>query len=218
MSKQNTNGAERAPELETYHRSIQRLPVTLRPSLNQQLAQWGMLFPFEQKQLIGFLGGLDSFSPAALTAQTAKLRALELRMGVDRWNFSETGDTLENASHLARSEYFAEWRGEVQRIFEAIDARAQVSAKTEPGRNRLILLFLPDNLPVDPTTTWKQWDPQGREIRIAGDSRKLRDLVARGQSDQPGICDLLEQKGSHDSANLWFIDADTRLRNALGSA
>jgi hypothetical protein len=215
MSKQNTTGAEKASELETYHRSIQRLPVTLRPSLNQQLAQWGMLFPFEQKQLIGFLGGLDSFSSAALTALTAKLRALEVRMGVDRWNFSETSDTLENASHLARSEYFAEWRGEVQRIFEAIVARAQASAKTDPERNRLILLFLPDNLPVDPTTAWKQWDPQGREIRIAGDSRKLRDLVARGQSDQPGIYDLLDQKGSHDSANLWFIEADARLRDAL---
>lgn len=215
MSDRNTNGAERASKLESYHKSIQRLPLTLRPSLNQQLAQWRMLFPFEENQLIEFFDGLDSFSPSALAALTAKLRALEVKMGIDRWNFSETGDTLENASILARSDYFEEWRSEVHRIFEAIDAGAQASAKTEPSRNRLILLFLPENLPVDPRAAWKEWDSRGREIRIAGDSRKFRGLVAGGQSDQPSICDLLDRKGSHDSANLWFIDADARLRDAL---
>ncbi len=215
MSKQNSNGVERASELESYYKSIQRLPLTLRPSLNQQLAQWRMLFPFEQNQLIEFFGGLDSFNPSALAALTAKLRGLEVKMGIDRWDFSETGDTLENASILARSEYFEEWRSEVHRIFEAIDAGAQASAKTEPSRNRLILLFLPETLPVDPRTAWKDWDPRGREIGIAGDSRKLRYLVAGGQSDETGICDLLGQKGSHDKANLWFIDADARLRDAL---
>jgi hypothetical protein len=215
MNKQSANQLERASELESYHESIQRLPLTLRPSLNQQLTQWRLLFPFEQSQLIEFFGGLDSFSPSALAALTAKLRALEVKMGIDRWNFSETGDTLENASVLARSEYFEKWRGEVHRIFEAIDAGAQAFARTEPGRNRLILLFLPKNLPVDPRTAWKEWDPRGRTIRIAGDSRELRGLVAGGQADQPGICDLLDQKGSHDNANLWFIDADARLRDAL---
>jgi hypothetical protein len=215
MSTQKTAEARETPELAAFHLSIARLPITLRPSLNQQLAEWEMLFPFEQKHITRFLDAIDSFNPTALNELTAKLRTLEIGMGVDRWNFSETGDTMENAGQLARSEHFLEWRREVQEVFEAIDAKGRASEKREPECSRLILVFLPEYLPVAPNTAWKQWAPEGREIKIAGDSRKLRELVVRGHSDQPSICDLLKQEENHDSADLWFIDTNSTLANPL---
>jgi len=215
MSNQMTTGTGETPEAAAYRRSIDRLPMTLRPSLNQQLAQWKMLFPFEQNHLIGFLGGVDSFSPAELEALTAKLRALEVKMGLDHWIFSETSETLENAGQLARSDYFLEWRREVQHVYDAIESRATTFTKSEAGRGRLILLFLPEDLPVDPVVAWKQWGTQGREIKIAGDSRELRELVTRGELGHPGICTLLRERVSHNNAELWFIDADARMAGAL---
>ncbi|MGA2888812.1 MAG: hypothetical protein ABSE51_12235 [Terracidiphilus sp.] len=218
MRNQNTIRSGKTPGLADYRRSIERLPVTMRPALHQQLARWETLFPFEQNNLTGFLDGIDSFSPEALNALTAKLRALEVKMDVGHWNFSETNDTLENAGQLARSAYFAEWRSAVQEVYQAIETSARSSAHSEPEQRRLILLFLPENLPVDPAAAWKQWGTQGREIKIAGDSRELRELVAGRQPGQPGICALLKQRESYDSADLWFIDADARLKDALTSS
>jgi hypothetical protein len=212
MNHRNSNRAGGAQDLAVYRKSIARLPLTLRPSLNQQLAQWETLFPFEQKHLAGFLAGIDSFNSSALDALTAKLRALEVKMDVNHWSFSETGDTLENAGQLARSSYFVEWRQEVQTIFNAIDARATGAVQTNPAHGRVILLFLPENLPVRSPDTWKRWGTSGREIKIAGDARDLRALVNGGQS---GVCNLLAQDDTHNNADIWFVDADESLTGAL---
>ena len=51
-------------------------------------------------------------------------------MGVAHWNFSTDGDTVENASLLARSEYYPEWRRTVQQIFEAVNSTVVSSLTT----------------------------------------------------------------------------------------
>jgi hypothetical protein len=135
---------------------IARLPITMRPALNQQLSQWETLFPYEQRRLAEFVRGVEAFSPAALNALMRPLETLETKMGVTHWDFSESADTIENASQLARSEYYAAWRQEVQNIFEAINAAGR---DLEPGRTestRLMLLFLPGNLPVEAQSAWER--------------------------------------------------------------
>src|SRR5271165_1753084 len=140
---------KQTPDLEAYRRIVGTLPVTMRPALNQQLSQWETLFPFEQNRLAVFMNGVMTFTPSGLAALTAPLRKLEDKMGVKEWNFSESHDTIENASQLARSEYYAEWRREVQRIFEVFNSAAAGSAPAPGGCARLILLILPGSLPVD---------------------------------------------------------------------
>jgi len=212
MNHQNSNRTGAPLDLAACRRSIARLPLTLRPAINQQLAQWGVLFPFEQKRFAGFLAAIDSLSPSELDALTSQLRALEVKMDVSHWNFSETGETLENAAQLARSRYFAEWRHEVQRVFNVIEPRSTAPANSEPARGRVILLFLPENLPVASENPWKQWGMSGHEIKVAGDASKLRTLI-RGQ--QAGISSLLAQEATHNSADVWFVDADDRLTGSI---
>ncbi len=187
--------------LAAYCRLTDRLPLTMRPSLNQQLAAWDTLFPFEQNRLAQFMLGVESFQPSALDALTAQLTALEAKMGVDHWNFSVASDTMENASLLARSEFYAEWRREVQRVFEAINAAGRGPAPAQGGLGRLVLLILPESLPINSPDAWKQWDPRGREFKIAGDSRKLCELVTRGQSGLPGVGASPAGQGSN--ADVW---------------
>jgi hypothetical protein len=209
-----TNGKQQKgtePDLAAYRRLINRLPVTLHPSLNQQLSAWEMLFPFEQRRTSDFLNAVGSLSPSDFQALTAPLLELERKMGVPGWSFSEARDTMENASLLARSEYYAEWRKEVERLFEAVGAAERSSAPARPSPMRFVIQFVPSNLPVDPLTAWKDWDPRGREIAISGDSRRLCELVMQGQPGLPGIAATVGQSGSADSSELWFIDAGEEL-------
>lgn len=197
-----------AAQLAAYRTLIERLPVTMRPSLNQQLAGWESLFPFERKQLTSFLHGLASFQPSALAALIQPLKSLEAKMGVEHWNFSQSGDTMENASMLARSEHYAEWRQEVQRIFEAVNAAGRDSTSEPTKQKRLILTVLPESLPIEPMTAWKSWDRRAQGFKIEGDSRRVSEMFIQGHGDHPGIAALLARQGSVEESDLWLIDAD----------
>ncbi len=45
---------------------------------------------------------------------------------------------------------------------------------------------------------WKQWDPKGHEIKIAGGSEKLCQLVIQGQPGLDGIATLAARQGTQD--------------------
>jgi hypothetical protein len=219
MNKRTNRKQQKAtePDLAAYRSLVNRLPVTLRPALNQQLSAWEMLFPFERCRASGFLNAIGSLSPSAFDALTAPLWKLERKMGVAGWNFSEARDTMENASLLARSEYYAEWRSEVERFFEAANAAQRDSVPNRPSRTRFVIQFLPSNLPVDPLTAWQQWDPRGRAIAISGDSRRLCELVMQGQPGLTGITVSSGQQGGADNSDLWFIDAEEKLGSTLST-
>ena len=215
MNEQPRKAQEEAPSLDAYRRVVERLPITIRPALNQQLSQWETLFPYEQGRVANFMKGVETFSPSALSALTAPLWALEAKMGVKNWNFTEAYDTIENASQLARSEYYGEWRREVQRVFDAVNAAARDSMPSHAERTRLILLVLPRRLPVDPQSAWKQWDPRGHEIKISDDSQRLCELAMKGQPSLPGIATLAARQGSIESSDVWLIDAEAKLSGML---
>ena len=207
--------AQVAPSRESSRKLIQRLPVTMRPSLNQQLTAWDSLFPFEQNQVSQFLRGLESLKLSELNDRVQPLKALEGKMGVPRWNFSETQDTMENASMLARSEFYADWRREVQRVFAAINAAAHDASVPAPRPARLILIVLQESLPVGPIHNWKPWDKRAQVLKINGDARRLTDLCMQGQSNQPGIAAQFAQEAEGQSADLWLIDAEAQLQSSL---
>jgi hypothetical protein len=211
------NAHAKPPAQDAYPRLIERLPVTLRPALNQQLSQWAMLFPFEQNRVVTFMDGVEALSPAAFQALTGPLFALEAKMDVRHWNFSEQADTIENASLLARSAYYADWRRETEKVFEGINAAARVSAPAQTGSTRLILLFLPASLPVDHETVWQQWDPRGQEIKISGDAGGICELALKGKPGLSGIATLLAGHGAAESSDLWLIDAAEKMNAALSS-
>ncbi len=215
MSADGTQPEQRTADLVAWRRTAARLPFTVRPSVNEQLDEWEMLFPFEQNRLKNFLRGVDSFSPDDLNALTAQLRDVEAKMGVARWDFSENSNTLENSELLARSAYYAEWRRAVERMFAAIEARASSTAQAEPEHGRVIVSVLPASLPVDEQTAWNRWKAQGREVAIQGDARQIFDLLLKGS---PGIGELLAERYNNDPADTWLIDAVAKPENTIAPA
>jgi hypothetical protein len=222
MSEPRTSEQAETVKLAGYRRQIARLPLTMRPSLNRQLGQWETLFPYERGRLAVLLRGVELFQPASLDELTAPLRAVEAKMGVEKWNFTETTDTIENSSMLARSAYYAEWRHEVQRIFEAVNAAARDTATAPANLSRLLLLILPESLPADPLTVWKPWGSRGREIAIKGDARRIGEFALQGQTGAPGVAALLARhggpQGSMDSSDFWLIDAEAKLVSLIAPA
>jgi hypothetical protein len=218
MNESRTGEQEETVKQAGYRRQIARLPMTMRPSLNQQLGQWETLFPYERDRLALFLRGVELLQPASLDALTEPLRVVEAKMGVEKWNFTEATDTIENSSMLARSAYYAEWRREVQRVFEAVNAAARDAAPAPANLSRLLLLILPENLPVDPLTVWKPWGSRGCELAIKGDARRIGELALQGQPGAPGIAELLARQGGVDSSDFWLIDAEAKLGSLIAPA
>jgi len=204
MLNEPMNERAETAEIASYRALIQRLPVTLRPALYGQLAEWETLFPFERRRVQEFMRGVASFDPPALNALLEPMLRLEAKMGVARWDFSQTANTMENASLLARSAFYAEWRDQVQRIYAAVEAAAHASTQPHILHPRLIAVILPKCLPFERAALWKKWGDRGVEVSIDGDASRISDLFLRGPSSIPG---LLAQQGSHESSDFWLLDA-----------
>ena len=207
MDKRKHASAE-ASETETYRSLIKRLPVTMRPSLNGQLAAWETLFPFERRRLQKFMRGLASFDPVSFDSLLAPMRRLEGRMGVQSWNFDQSSDTMQNASLLARSAVFPEWRAQVQRIYDAVETAAQPSAQLPELQSRLIVAILPKSLSSGPANLWSKWGDRGAEVSIDGNPARISELLLDGPSS---VHNLLVQQGRIEASDLWLIDAGTGL-------
>jgi len=144
--------------------------------------------------------------PTALDALTAKLRALEARWA------SRIGVSL-SARHHGEC-FLVGALGILRRVAarsrEDIRAVNTASAdhRTPPADPaRLILLILPECLPVDPVTAWNDWDPRGRAFKIAGDARKLSELLFHGQPPGPASANCWRRNPARQALTCGLIDA-----------
>jgi hypothetical protein len=196
---------------------IARLPLSMQPALNQQVDTWDNLFPFEQKRAAEFLSGLSSFQPDELATLTDPLHHLELKMDLAHWKFSLASNSMTNASQLARSPYYSEWRQEVQRVFSAIEARARATAQLASTAGRLIIIVLPDALPIESIPGHKPWDPRALEFRVEGDTHRIAELAFNSSSGLPALIASQSAPSGAVASESWLIDADAHLGNLLAS-
>jgi len=198
------------------------LPTTFQPYFNQQVHSWDVLFPYERRYLLEVLTYLDQLSPDQRSQLFAPIRQLEKAMDVSRWDFSVREQTLEDASLLARSPYYLEWRREVKKAFAEIDRGVEEDKKKHVARshNRLILMIYPACLPFGPTTMWKRWPGTGKIMRfdadVSGNERKFVEglLGASGHTSAHASGTLLEsiaRRASRSYADVWALDAGTAL-------
>jgi hypothetical protein len=196
---------------------IARLPLSMQPALNQQVETWDNLFPFEQKRAAEFLHGLSSFQPDELATLTNPLHHLEQKMDLAHWKFSLASDSMTNASQLARSPYYSEWRLEVQRVFSAVETRARASAQFASTAGRLIIVVLPDALPIASIPGYKPWDPRAVEFRVDGDPHRIAELALNSSSGLPALIASQSAPCGPMASDSWLIDADAHLASLLES-
>jgi hypothetical protein len=208
------------PELETALQAgvLKRLPLTFLPFVNQQLHQWDYLFPNERRsvqRLVVYVAGMSNEQSAALFAEVT---ALEEKMGVRRWQFSTSEQTIENSSELARSPYFQEWRRAVQAVFDAVDRNAGSTGPANSPVRRLVLLEIPRNLPLDKDRIWRQWQGIGNPVKVdlsGTHGSVLAKLLNGAPADNLNRFPALLRAGQKQHADTWVIDAGRELVEAI---
>jgi hypothetical protein len=206
-------------------RLVDRLPITFQPFLNQEMSRWEVKFPYEQRYLEGLVGFLDSLSPDHLADLFSGVRRVESAMGVREHQFSSQEQTMWEASILARSPYYREWRQEIDRVFQQIDHSVFAEEQARLSRmNRLVLLIFPSTLPVEPATVLEKWQ-HGRLLRLdccepdsGHPSIVERILQGPDQADgspSPGFIEDYACRPGRDFADVWVLEPGTRLRTLL---
>jgi hypothetical protein len=204
---------------------LKRLPLTFLPFVNQQLHQWEYLFPNERQsveRLLLFVASLTAEQSSLLFRDVVQL---EEKMGVSGWQFSTSEQTIKNSSELARSPYFQDWRRAVQAVFDKADQHA---LKTQPtaarSANRLVLLDLPQALPVDAANAWNRWQGIGRPMNLEpAPSRQHQSSLefllagmprAAGESAR-GLLDAARNRPDAAPADTWVVDGGRGLIDAV---
>ena len=207
-------------------RLIERVPITFQPFLNQEISRWELKFPYEQRYLESLVGFLDSLPPDRFADLFGGVRKIESSMGINDHEFSPQEQTMREASILARSPHYLEWRQEIDRVFQQIDRSALAEEQARlSSLNRLVVLIFPAVLPVDPQSVVEQWQ-SGRLLRLdwsanasAGRSileGVLKDLPQADGRSGPGFLEEYVGRPGRSFADVWVLEPGMRLRSLLG--
>ena len=203
---------------------LKQLPRTFLPVTRQQLHDWDYLFPYERQSVVHLLLFLASLSPAESTALFREVVQVEEKMGVRDWQFSTEEQTILNASLLARSPYYQEWRKAVQKVFDAAEERAAKTSPAIAASHRLLLLVIPQKLPLDGSTVWRRWQSVGRAVKLdgpdAGASQSpTQVLLGTPRAERgAGLADIVARRPGSTAANVWILDAGHEVVDSLINA
>jgi len=196
---------------------LKRLPITFQPVTRQQLREWDTLFPYERQAILRLLLYLASLNEQQFAELFREVVQLEEKMGVRGWQFSTEEQTILNASLLARSRYYQEWRKAVQKVFDAADQQAGSEKSADAGGNRLILLIMPQVLPLERAKVWERWQGVGRPVRLdlamSRESGSPAEVLLGGSSTGEGgrLLEVVSRRPNASSADCWVLDAGSNL-------
>ena len=196
---------------------LKRLPITFQPVTRQQLREWDVLFPYERQSILSLLLYLASLNEQQLAELFREVVQLEEKMGVRGWQFSTEEQTILNASLLARSRYYQDWRKAVQKVFDAAEQHASVEKSGDAAGNRLVLLIMPQVLPLERAKVWERWQGMGRPVRLdLAMSRETQSasealLRAGNAGDAGGLLEIVSRRANASPADCWVLDAGSNL-------
>lgn len=200
---------------------LKRFPLTFLPFVNQQVHEWDYLFPYERQSVLRLLLYVAGLNERQCFGLFRVITQLEERMGVRHWQFSTTEQTIENASLLARSPYYQEWRRAVQAVFDTAEQHApRIDASHGKSERRLILLVLPQALPLDPAKVWHKWQGIGQPLKLdlasAGKTRSPSETLLGGSASTAGrrsggLLDASSGRPAARPSDTWVLDAGASL-------
>ncbi len=196
---------------------LNRLPRTFLPFTRQQLRDWEYLFPHEHKSVENLLMFVANLSRSDAVDLFREVLQLEEKMGVGNWQFSTEEQTILNASLLARSAYYPEWRKAVQKVFDAAEEHAGRENNPQNSRHRLIVLVIPQKLQLDSPKMWQRWQSVGRVVKLEiADAQKSYGVaqsilgMPKAVHSAPLIEIVAGTRGS-SATDFWVLDAERSL-------
>jgi hypothetical protein len=183
---------------------IQRLPATFRPALNEQLSNWDVLFPAEQRTLAAQLDWLAGLPPDEFQRLFAPIVEIEAKMDLPHWSPGAAGLTVQDTGRLARSPLYPQWREAVEKVFSQVDEAIGKSGRLRRTR-RLVICVLPPGLPIAGQALWPEIAKHGSWVALDRPFDRLLPpltVALAGRPLAPGI-ESIEA--------TWVLQCDSRL-------
>ena len=183
---------------------IGRLPRTFRPALNDQLHNWELLFPAEQRRLKEQLDWLSGLPPDEFQRLFAPMAALESKMDLPRWDAASSGMTVQEVGLLARSPLYPQWRVEAEKVFGLIEEGIEKAGRGQK-LNRLLVCVLPPGLPATEQPLWPGLAKGGIWVQLSAPFDRLLNPLASAVAGRklPAGCEPIE--------GTWIFECDSRL-------
>ncbi len=193
---------------------LKRLPITFQPLTHQQLREWDVLFPYERQSIVRLLLYLADLNEQQFAELFREVVQLEEKMGVRSWQFSTEEQTILNASQLARSRYYQDWRKAVRKVFDAAEQHGESEKSAGAVGNRLILMILPQVLQLEREKVWEKWQGIGRPVRLdLAMSRETQSaaeaLLSAGEGGR--LLEVMSHRPNASAADTWVLDAGASL-------
>ena len=181
---------------------IPRLPRTFRPTLNEEIGRWDLLFPAERRRMRAQFDWLAQLPRPEFERLFAPIAELEKKMELPPWDSASAGLSIEDTGLLARSPLYPRWRSEVEKAFAQIDDAVQNSEQTA---NRLVVCALPAGLPLTDSPLWPDLEKQGKWLRLNAPFGGMLNAFAAALAKRK-LAQAMD-----DVEGTWVFECDTRL-------
>jgi hypothetical protein len=142
---------------------FERIPATFSTFFFEQIKDWDTLFPAERNYFERLFTLIDKLPASDFDELFSPLRALEPKMGVNEKNWPRRSFKLDQVDFLNRNAKYAEWRGEIAKIFSRLDPVLDEDTRRR-GRPRVAVVLSPAELPVGPDRLWTRL--KGRRVSL----------------------------------------------------
>jgi hypothetical protein len=196
-----------------------RLPPSFTSFFYQRIADWKLLFPAEQNYIERLFRMLGRSETQLVDELFAPLRQIERKMGINAKTWNPREFTLAHVDFLNRSAHYAEWRAEISRIFSILDPLLDEEAARN-GRQRLVFVVSPADLPVGPDRLWTGLRDQGQRVPIdPGEPQDFLHMLLTGkpqaEAERSLVGDLLASPEA-SQFDAWLIEAGRKLEPFRG--
>jgi hypothetical protein len=192
-----------------------RLPVTFSTFFYDQIHEWELLFPSEQRYYERFFGLLNRTEPGELERLFQAVRDAERRMGVTGAIWPKRTFTLQQVDFLNRSPHYPEWRKAVSGVFAKLDPVLDVETASH-GRPRVVVVLSPAEIPAGPDRLWLRIAQHGKRVPLAtpDDGADYVPLLLTGKpraAAAPSIADHFAAAPGAAPYSVWCVETGDSL-------
>jgi hypothetical protein len=162
---------------------LRKLPQTFVPALNEQLRNWDLLFPAERRTISAQMDWLRQLPNAQFKALFDPIVGIEKQMNLPPWNPATDKLSVTDTGILVRSPHYQQWRAQVERTFETIDAGVEAQGKLKRS-NKLIVAVMPAGVPSPPGSLWPKLEAEGKWISLGVPFADVLPVLYRGVAER----------------------------------
>ncbi len=141
------------------------------------------MFPAERRTISTQMDWLGALPDVDFTALFEPIVTLEKQMNLPPWNPATDRLSVTDTGILVRSPHYQQWRAQVERTFEKIDAGVAAQGKLKRS-NKLIVAVVPAGLASHPGSLWPKLETEGKWVSLTAPFGDVLPVLYRGVAER----------------------------------